>query len=372
MAGLRIAMIGTRGVPAAYGGFETAVEEIGSRLVTRGHRVLVYSRNISGAAYEGRHYKGMRTFTLPALHRKSAETLSHTGLSVAHSIAVARPDVAIVFNAANAPFLPPLRAAGIPVATHVDGLEWRRAKWGPTGKKYYLWAERRAVQWSDALIADAAGISDYYRRTYDADTEQIAYGAPILDGAGADLLPGWVHPREYHLVVARFEPENHVLEIIKGFSQSSARYPLIVVGSAPFAEQYTAQIADIASNDPRIRLVGRVDDQAELDQLYANAMTYLHGHSVGGTNPSLLRAMGAGVQILAFDVDFNREVAGGLARFWSVPDDIPSLLKEAEANPEETIAAGEAARERAAERYQWDDVTDRYEDLARRLARKTS
>ena len=360
-------MIGTRGVPAAYGGFETAIEEIGSRLAAQGHRILVYCRD-TGGGHSPERYRGMRTLTLPALHTKTAETLSHTGLSVAHAVSRAHPDVAFVFNAANAPFLPLLRTSGIPVATHVDGLEWRRSKWGGNGRRYYLWAERASVRWSDALIADAAGIADYYRERYGAATEEIAYGAPILHGAGYDLLPGQLQAHGYHLVVARFEPENHVLEIVQGYAQSAARHPLIVVGSAPFAEAYTEQIRAVAEGDERIRLLGRVDDQDVLDQLYANALTYLHGHSVGGTNPSLLRAMGAGTHVIAFDVSFNREVAGSDARFFAGPSDIAEALLAAEAEPEMALAAGAAVQKRAAERYRWDDVADAYLALAARLA----
>ncbi len=368
-AALRIAMIGTRGVPAAYGGFETAVEEIGSRLTGRGHRVLVYCRN-TGSGEAPDRYRGMRAVTLPALHTKTLETLSHTGISVAHTVALARPDVAFVFNAANAPFLPVLRAARIPVATHVDGLEWQRAKWGPNGRNYYLWAERTAVRWSDALIADAQGIADYYQQTYRTPTELIAYGAPILHDPGADLLPRGVQPRAYHLVVARFEPENHVLEIVQGYARSKSADPLLVVGAAPFAQRYTEQISATAAGDERIVLLGRVDDQAALDQLYANALTYLHGHSVGGTNPSLLRAMGAGAQVLAFDVNFNREVAGPDARYFATPADLAALLDEAEADPEGAVAAGSALQQRASQRYRWDAVTDGYEALAQRLAQR--
>lgn len=364
--GLRIAMIGTRGVPAAYGGFETAVEEIGQRLVRRGHRVLVYRR--SAAVDDAPEwYLGMRTLTLPALRTKTAETLSHSALSVAHSVAVARPDVAFVFNAANAPFLPALRRAGIPVATHVDGLEWKRAKWDNRGKRYYQWAEARAVQWSDALIADADGIAEYYLQRFGARTETLTYGAPILTDPGSDRLPTGIEPHRYHLVVARFEPENHVLEIVRGFAASQAEHPLIVVGAAPFAQAYTEQIAAAAAGDDRIRLVGRVDDQTALDQLYANSLTYLHGHSVGGTNPSLLRAMGAGACVLAYDVNFNREVAGPDAWYWTTPTDVADLLAAVEADPEHAAAIGGGLRKRAAERYRWDEVAEGYEALALRL-----
>lgn len=361
---LRIAMIGTRGVPAAYGGFETAVEEIGSRLVESGHRVLVYARNPEPAPA---WYRGMRVVDLPALRTRSTETLSHTGLSALHAVTKAKPDMAFVFNAANAPFLPVLRAAGIPVATHVDGLEWQRTKWGPNGRRYYQWAERAAVRLSDALIADARGIAEYYRDTYAAETVELAYGAPLLTDPGNDLLPAGLLPKQYHLVVARFEPENHVLEIVQGYAQSSGKLPLIVVGAAPFAEAYTQQIEAVARDDERIHLVGRVDDQDALDQLYGNALTYLHGHSVGGTNPSLLRAMGAAAEVIAYDVVFNREVAGPQARYFAEPADLPDLLHQAEADPAMSEAAGRAGQKIAAERYRWDDVAQGYLALAQSL-----
>ena len=168
-------MIGTRGVPARYGGFETAIEEVGRRLADRGHRVLVYSRNPDADTPLPRLYRGMRVVELPAMRRRSLETLSHTGASITHLLPRVHPDVAFVFNAANSPFLPALRAARIPVATHVDGLEWKRGKWGPAGQRYYRAAEAAAVRLSDALIADARGIADYYAREFSAPTELIAY-----------------------------------------------------------------------------------------------------------------------------------------------------------------------------------------------------
>ena len=173
---LRIAFLGTRGVPARYGGFETAVEEVGSRLAARGHDVRVYCRT-GGEAGPPEHL-GMRLVHLPALRRKSLETLSHTALSVGHLIAAGRPDVAMVFNAANSPFLPALRALRVPVALHVDGLEWRRAKWAGAGRAYYLLAECLGVRWADALIADAEGIAEYYRAEFAAESNQIDFNIP--------------------------------------------------------------------------------------------------------------------------------------------------------------------------------------------------
>ena len=361
---LRIALVGTRGVPARYGGFETAVEEVGRRLVEQGHQVVVYCRTTSGGPRPERHL-GMDLVHLPALRRRSLETLSHTGASVAHLL-VHRVDAAIVFNAANAPWLPLLRAAGIPVATHVDGLEWKRAKWGGVGKRYYRVVEALSVRWSDALIADAQGIADYYRDEFGAATEQIAYGAPRTAGIGSDRLAELgLTSRGYHLVVARFEPENHVDVIVDGYGRSGARLPLVVVGSAPYADDYTRRVHALA--DERVRFLGGVWDQELLDQLYANSHTYLHGHSVGGTNPSLLRAIGAGAATIAYDVSFNREVLESSGRYFSTADDVAAAIETTEADPARTRRDGKKARLLAA-RYDWDDVARGYEALCRRLA----
>ena len=362
---LRIAMIGTRGVPARYGGFETAIEEVGRRLADRGHRVLVYSRNPDSSAPLPRTYRGMRVIELPAMRRRSLETLSHTGASITHLLPRVHPDVAFVFNAANSPFLPALRAARIPVATHVDGLEWKRGKWGPTGRRYYRAAETLAVRYSDALIADARGIADYYAREFSAPTELIAYGAPQVP-TRTDRLPELdLEAGEYHLVVARFEVENHVDVVVDGYTRSSARRPLVVVGSAPYSDDYTRRVEGLA--DSRTRLLGGVWDQELLDQLYTGALVYHHGHSVGGTNPSLLRAIGAGTAVDAFDVSFNREVLGEAGRYWSDADDVAGLVDSAEADPAAQLERGARSLERA-RLYDWDEVADRYEALARRLA----
>ncbi len=374
-----IALVGTRGVPARYGGFETCVEEVGARLVQRGHRVRVYCRGAVDTAPEagsldsgsaatpgtGSQYLGMELVHLPAMRRKSLETLSHTALSAAHLLRHPT-DVAIVFNAANSPFLPVLRARRIPVATHVDGLEWKRAKWGANGRRYYRAAEALSVRWSDALIADAQGIADYYTAEFDAPTELISYGAPLLHDPGSSRIAALgLVPRGFHLVVARFEPENHVAEIVEGYVASDATLPLIVVGSAPYADSYTERITALA--DDRVRLLGGVWDQDLLDELYAQCETYLHGHSVGGTNPSLLRALGAGAATIAYDVSFNREVLGEDGLFFADAAGVSAAVQAVEADPVGTHARRDGSRARAA-RYDWDDVAAGYERLCQTLA----
>jgi glycosyltransferase involved in cell wall biosynthesis len=365
---LRIAMIGTRGVPAAYGGFETAVEEIGRRLVDRGHAVSVYCRSNPTDSRPGAdEYLGMRLVHLPALRLKAFETLSHTALSVAHLRTQARPDAAFVFNAANAPFVPLLRSRGIPTAVHVDGLEWKRDKWGGTARRYYRWAEQHSVRSADALIADAQGIVDYYRDEFAIPTELISYGTRVLRDPASDRLHELgLTPNGYHLVVARFEPENHVDVLIEGFLRSSSRLPLVVVGSAPYAGVHGRRISSLAA-DPRVRLLGGLWDQVQLDQLYAHAVSYLHGHSVGGTNPSLLRAMGASTTAIAYDVSFNRDVLGVYGAYFRDSASLASLIEDAEFNPHHTGEVGVALQRRASVLYNWGHVTDGYEDLARRL-----
>lgn len=364
---LSIAMVGTRGVPARYGGFETAVEEVGRRLAARGHHVRVYCR--SGNSDQRSHHQGMELVTLPAVRHRSLETLSHSGLSVAH-LCGSRTDVAFVFNAANAPWLPLLRLRRIPVATHVDGLEWRRSKWGPTGQRYYRAAELSAVRLSDALIADAPGIARYYANQFSATTSLITYGAPIQEEAADDRLGELgLRPGEYHLLVARFEPENHVDLMVEGARAAGLRHPLIVVGSAPYSDEYTSRVRSLAGDDPLVRLVGGVWDGELLDQLYGNALTYLHGHSVGGTNPSLLRAIGGGAATIAYDVDFNRDVLGEDGVYVRTLHDVAAALRDAESDPARTSERGARLRDRARQ-YDWDEVTDGYEALAEDLAQR--
>ncbi|KPM57016.1 glycosyl transferase [Frankia sp. R43] len=360
---MRIAMLGTRGVPANYGGFETAVEEVGRRLVELGHDVTVYCR---GKGPD--EFLGMRRVELPALRRRSLETLSHTTVSVAHALRH-RPDVALLFNAANAPLLPLLRLRRIPVAVHVDGLEWRRGKWAGAGRRYYMMAEALAVAWADDLIADCTAIADYYRWKFHADSTVLTYGAPLLESAAtARVAELGLRAREFHLVVARMEPENNIDLIARGYLASGSRHPLVVVGGNPYPTRYTRDLTQLLATDPRVISLGAVYDQELLNALYAASLTYLHGHSVGGTNPSLLRAMGAGATVIATGNRFNREVLGDAGFYFTEPDELARHLEATERNPIIGDRYGLLARNRAAAKFDWDEVAIGYEKLCLRLA----
>jgi glycosyltransferase involved in cell wall biosynthesis len=361
---MHIAMIGTRGVPARYGGFETAVEEIGRRLVERGHDVTVYCRNVGQTQTS---HLGMRLVNLPAVRRRELETLSHTAISVLHAVARAKPDVAFVFNAANAPLLPVLRAARMPVAVHVDGLEWKRAKWAGWGARYYRWAEKWSVRLAEDVIADSRGIADHLRRAHGVEATFIPYGAPVTEAGDSRLGELGLTRHGYHLVVARFAPENHVREIVEGYVSSPAGCPLLVVGAAPYEDEYTAAVRAAANGDHRVRFHGEVWDAQLLSQLYGNALSYLHGHSVGGTNPSLLQAMGAGAPVSAYDVVFNREVTGEHARTWATPAGVRAAVLADEADVAGAVERGAKGRGHVELTYRWDEVTAGYEDLARAI-----
>lgn len=361
--------MGTRGVPALYGGFETAVEEIGKRLVARGYDVTVYCRN---PGQKMTSYEGMTLVNAPALRHRMAETLSHTAASTAHAIVKDRPDVVLLLNAGNAPLLKPLALAGIPTAIHLDGLESKREKWRGTGAKYYRWAERASVKWGVEVIADAQAIADHVQREYGRTCTVIPYGAEVINPGNDRLAELALEPKGYHLIVARFEPENHVLDAVHAYRQSGESRPLVVVGSAPYSEWYVTKVRDAAHGDPRVRFTGGIYDQQLLDQLYANCVTYIHGHSVGGTNPSLLRAMGAGAPVLAYDVEFNREVTADAAFFWADADALTPLIDQiADHQHDDRLRELRASgQERIRDAYQWDSVTDSYEALIRRLASK--
>jgi glycosyltransferase involved in cell wall biosynthesis len=364
---VKVTLMGTRGVPAQYGGFETAVEEIGRRLVTRGYDVTVYCRNPGQRITS---YEGMKLVNAPAIRHRITETLSHTALSTVHAIISDHPDVVLLLNAGNAPLLKPLRLARIPTAIHLDGLESKREKWRGAGAKYYRWAEKAAITWGEEVIADAQAIADYVRQEYGRDCTVIPYGASVITPGSDRLAEIGTQSRAYHLIVARFEPENHVLDAVHAYRMSAETRPLLVVGNAPYSQWYVDNVRHAARNDPRIRFLGGIYDQELLDQLYGHAVTYIHGHSVGGTNPSLLRAMGAGAPVLGFDVEFNREVTADRAFFWANADALTAILDD--------VAAGRVdarlhefsddGRARIATTYRWDTVTDQYEQLIARLA----
>jgi len=247
-------------------------------------------------------------------------------------------------------------------------LEWQRSKWSGLGQRYYLAVERATVDLADELICDAAGIREYYLERYGATSVLLSYGAPIVDEPDERKLAELgLRPGGFHLLVSRTVPENHVDVIMEGYSRSAAAHPLVVVGSIPYSNAYEQRVRDLAEADSRIRLIGGVWDQSLLDALYAGSVSYLHGHSVGGTNPSLLRAMGAAAPSIAWNVTFNREVLGDTGVYFAGAAHLARSIEETEASPERSRARGVQAQQRAADIYRWDEIAKGYETLCEEL-----
>ncbi len=360
--GIRIAFIGTRGVPARYGGFETCAEEVGKRLVRRGHAVRVYCRS---RYYPDRPktHEGLRLVYLPALRSRVLETLSHSALSLLHA-AVGKTDVCLVFNTANSPLVWIARMFGKKIVLHTDGLEWERDKWRGLGSRYFRWAAARATRLAVPLISDSREIQTYYRRVFSRETEFIAYGAPIIESRDPARLASFgLQPGGYILQMARFEPENNIHLTIEAFSRLATDKKLVLIGGTSYDTPYARNVKKAAA-DPRVVLPGFVYDQAVLSELLTNAYVYVHGNEAGGTNPGLLQALGAGCAVLTRDVSFNREVCGPEGVYFADnADDLAGKLRWALDHPDHLAGMKESARRIIRERYDWDAVAGAYERL---------
>jgi glycosyltransferase involved in cell wall biosynthesis len=361
----RIAMIGTRGIPASYGGYETLMEELGRRLVDRGFDVTVYCRAHYTDPQQTEHL-GIRLVVLPTLRSKYLDTPIHTLLSVLH--AATEPfDAALIVNAANAVFAPVLRASGVPIALNVDGIEKRRAKWGLPGRLVYAVSERLATRVSDVLITDADVIAEHYRRKYGADSETIAYGvAPERVPPGKTLALLGLEPGGYFLYVSRFEPENNPHRVAEAYRGVGGDLPLVMLGDAPYARRFIRSFTEGA--DPRILFPGAIYGRG-YRELLSHARGYVHATEVGGTHPALVEAMGYGNCVMVNDTPENREVAGDCGVYFQVeePRTLVRALEDAAQKPEQARSRGAAAAARADEHYSWDAVADAYAELLRGL-----
>jgi glycosyltransferase involved in cell wall biosynthesis len=367
---VRIAIVGTRGIPAAYGGFETLAWELSSRLAARGHQVTVYSRR--GRTDETRSLPpGVQRRFVPFLPGKYLETVSHTGLSALDSV-MRDYDAMWVGNAANAVFCAIPRVRRTKVVLNVDGIERQRAKWGPVGRAWYALGERLALRLPNAIVSDADVIADYYRERYGRETSVIAYGAELLRRKPVpDLarlgLPG-VEPGGYILYVSRLEPENQADLVIRAYRDVPGDVPLLIVGDAPYADAYKARLAELAAADPRVRLAGGIYGDGYRD-LQRAALAYVQATSVGGTHPALIEAMGAGNVVLAFRTPENVEVTAGTALLFGDQAELSAHLANVTAEPNAPALQlmRAAARDRAEQAYSWDAVTEDYLALWRRL-----
>ncbi len=357
---MKVALLGTRGIPARYGGFETFAEEISRRLVLRGHQVTVYCRERSHAPA----YLGVDLVYLPTIRHKYLDTVVHTFLSTLHLL-IFRADCALYCNAANAIFTGWPRLVGIPTALNVDGLERKRKKWNWLGRLWYRLGEWLSTWCPNVTVTDADEIEQYYRTRYQRESIMIPYGAePAAIGSKGALDELKLKPRRYFLYVSRMEPENNGLLVRESFEQVSGDYRLALIGDAPYAHDYIRRVRD--TQDPRIVMPGAIYGIGYAE-LQSHCFAYIHATEVGGTHPALIEAMGRGALVLYLDTPENREVAGDCG----LPFTHDSLVMVMERTLEMPLAEAdrlrEAARQRVRDRYSWQAVTDAYESVLQSL-----
>ncbi len=358
---MRIAILGTRGIPASYGGFETFAEHLSTRLVARGHEVTVYCRAhyVSPRQLE---YHGVRLQVLPTIRHKYFDTVVHAFLSALHA-APSRYDAALICNAANAPFASILRLTGTPVAINVDGLEHKRKKWNWLGRSYYLVAERLSTILPNVTITDAQVIQDYYLARYGAPSTMIAYGAEVERKLDREVVRRWrVEPNRYVLYVSRLEPENNARLVIEAFKRVRTAYRLLVVGDAPYAHEYISDLKERARGDRRIIFTGFVFGQ-DYRALQQNAYCYVHATEVGGTHPALLEAMGYGNCVLTLATPENIEAVGEAGIPYADELDLTQKLQRVLRDGSLVQSYRNRAQLRVQQKYDWEQVVNQYEEL---------
>jgi glycosyltransferase involved in cell wall biosynthesis len=362
---LSIAILGTRGIPSHYGGFETFAEQLSTRLVKRGFDVTVYCRPESVGGYRLPFYQGVRLVYLPTLRHKYLETVAHTFISTLHAVFTG-VDIVYFCNAINASFLWIPRLFGKRTIINVNGLEWKRQKWSKLGKWAYQISEWLATVLAHDVISDSKRIQLYYGEKFGRRTHLISYGAlgkrVELEQAKPVLDRYHLVPNGYMLYVSRLEPENNAHRFIEAYKEVRCSMPLVIVGSAPYGAPYIDGLR--ANADDRVIFLGGLYGQ-DYQALLSHAYVYLHGNEVGGTNPALLEAMACANCVLSIGVSFNREVVreAGVCFHPKKNKDLAAKWTELIVNPLRVSRYRVLAAERIKKKYCWDLVTDQYEEL---------
>lgn len=362
---LRIALLGTRGIPANYGGFETFAEQLATRLVARGHQVTVYAE-AERAGLPDTWHLGVRIRHIHRPRWGAASVIAYD----CRCLGDARQGYDLLYmlgyGAAWACWWA-RKVWGQKVWINVDGLEWARSKWSPLARAYLRAMESISAWAPTRVLADAQAIADRYAQHYPqgAPCSFIAYGAPLVDANTytADALAQWgLQSGNYALVVARPEPENHLLEIVRGHALFTGDWPLVIVGDIQATTPYQKALLTLASH--RVKLLGGIYDSHQLTSLRIHAGCHIHGHSVGGTNPSLLEALACGNIVIAHSNPFNREVARDAALYFESAPMLAEQLTHVRAlTPIARQSIADQARQIIATHYTWDGITDAYEAL---------
>jgi glycosyltransferase involved in cell wall biosynthesis len=364
---LRIAIFGSRGIPHTYGGAEAFLGELAPRLAEEGHEVLAYCRR-SLFKEQPRTYRGVRLIYLPSIETKMLGTPTHT-LLCALDMLFRKVDVALVVNIVNGFHCLIPRMFGKPVAINVDGMDWKRDKWGAIAKKYFYWNAKCVGKICPrGVVTDAYEMRRIYLEEFDTPSACIAYGANIEGSVDPDVVREYgLEPFGYYLIASRMVPENNADLIVEAFERVKTPRILAIAGSANYRSAFVDRLKQ--TKDVRVRFLGHVGNAEHVKELHCNAYAYLHGHSMGGTNPSLLKALGYGNCVVALRTPFNQEVMAEHGIFFQRDaEDLARKLQELESHPEMVAEYRRRAPERIREAYTWEKITERYEELFLQLA----
>jgi glycosyltransferase involved in cell wall biosynthesis len=363
---MRIAMIGIKAIPARFGGFETAVDEISRGLVALGHQVIVYNRAGMSKA-SGRWYEGVELITLPTLKSKNLSTICHAFLATLDVI-FRKVDVVHYFTTGATLFAPLPRLAGKKIVCSVDGTDWQRAKWGRFARWYLRLSERLAVLFCHRLISDSKDVMSYFQRNYDAASSCIVYGTQEYRSKNTDVLSQFgLESDNYVLFVGRLVPENNIHHLIRAFETAKTDKKLVIMGDDPWERDYVRGLK--STRDNRIIFTGGVygDGYAQLQQ---NAYLFVLPDEVGGTHPALVEAMGFGNCVLVNDTPSNLEVVGSDGFSYRGCDGAEDLRCQLQMLLDNPILVAEYRRKavrRAREHYRWEDVVRQHAGLYRQL-----
>jgi glycosyltransferase involved in cell wall biosynthesis len=365
---MKIAIMGIRGIPACYGGFETLAEELSVRLVSRGHEVTVYGRsNIIN--YDSEYYNGVKLILLPSIPAKYFDTITHTFISVFHSF-FKKFDVVLICNSANSIFSIIPRISGKKVVVHVDGIERRRKKWNIFGKIWYLLGELFSVIFPDRMITDVKTVQDYYKRIYHKTPIFIPNGANVNKCESFNMLKNYgLEPNEYFLYVDCLEPENNAHLLIKAFEKINTTKKLVILGDAPYGDKYIENLKK--TKDPRIIFTGAIYGEG-YKEFQSHAYCFIHTSEISGTSLALIEAMGFGNCVIVNGTPENVEVVGdcGIIYKKNDVDDLIGKINYVIDNPDIVKEYGSKAVERIKKYYSWDYVTEEYEKLFLGLLRE--
>jgi glycosyltransferase involved in cell wall biosynthesis len=364
---MKIAMIGSRGYPYVYSGYETFISGLAPRLVERGCEVTVYCHRGLFTSYP-KQVNGVRLRYIPSVRSKTFSQLTNSFLSTIDALC-RNYDILLYVNPANGPFGVLTRLLGKRSAINSDGMEWLRPKWKGLGAKYFYFASKLATKFFDVVVSDSEQMADVYQKEFHAGSVVIAYGEDPTESRQPELLNTLqLSKGEYYLIVGRLIPDNNASLIVEGFRQSTTVRKLVIVGDVPYKDAYANAIKQ--TKDPRIVFTGYVRDADLLRELYCHAYAYIHGHEYGGTNPTLLKALACGCCVLALDTPFNREVLNGEDYgmfFQKKPDDIARWIQYMDGDEPIVKAYRSKAQQRIQERYTWKQITDQYEELFNKM-----